>query len=68
MQHQTQLTQPANMQMSGTASGLVAGMEPLAALGAGATKQDLDNINSRGTNLTGLSSPDTKLLNRLGEA
>jgi len=54
--------------MSGTASGLVAGMEPLAALGAGATKQDLDNINSRGTNLTGLSSPDTKLLNRLGEA
>ena len=56
------------MQMSGTASGLVAGMEPLAAVGAGAIKQDLDNMNSRGTNLTGLSSPDTKLLNRLGEA
>lgn len=52
--------------MSGTASGLVAGLEPLAATGA--TKKDFDNMNSRGTNLTGLSSPDTKLLNRLGEA
>jgi len=55
------------MQTSGTASGLVAGMEPLAAMGAGAIKQDMQNINSRGTNLTGLSSPDNRLLNRLGE-
>ena len=56
------------MQMSGTASGLVAGMEPLAAMGAGTIKgQDLPNINSRGTNLTGLSSPDTKLLQRIGD-
>jgi hypothetical protein len=54
--------------MSGTASGLVAGLEPLAAMGASVTKQDFDNMNSRGTNFTGLSSPDTKLLNRLGEA
>jgi len=68
LQHQTQLTQPANTQMSGTASGLVAGMEPLAAAGAGAVRENLPNNNSRGTNLTGLSGPDTRLLKKLGEA
>ena len=48
------------MQTSGTASGLVAGIEPLTAIGSGGKNLDLNNINSRGTNLTGLSSPDAK--------